>query len=110
MGELDRFSGVPTMAGQGRQCDRLRPQRDGVIGGHNALVVQAETAGQIEAAGQAAEVAGGSGTGEALIVIGAEACEHNVGARIWLALGGTAEAEPFLKPTKSYSANLRDMH
>ncbi len=81
MGEFDRFSGVTTMAGQGWQRDRLRAQGNGVIGGHDALVVQAETADQIEAAGQAAEVAGGVGgeTGEALIVVGAKAGEHNVG-------------------------------
>ena len=81
MGEFDCFSGVTTMAGQGWQRDRLRPQSDGVIGGDDPLVVQAEATGEIEAAGQAAEVAGslGGGTGEALVVVGAEAGQHNVG-------------------------------
>ena len=52
-----------------------------MIGGDHTLVVQAEAAGQIEAAGQAAEVGSrfGRGTGEALIVIGAEDGEHGVG-------------------------------
>src|SRR5258708_39560614 len=52
-----------------------------MVGGDNALVVQGEAAGQIEAAGRAAKVGGGvgGGTGEALIVIGAEASEHGVG-------------------------------
>src|SRR5258708_30544370 len=52
-----------------------------MVGGEDALIVQAEAAGQIEAAGQAAKVGGGvgGGTGEALIEIGAEASEHGVG-------------------------------
>src|SRR5260370_41676749 len=52
-----------------------------MVGGDDALIVQAEAAGQIEAAGQAAKVGGGvgGGTGEALIEIGAEASEHGVG-------------------------------
>ena len=69
------------MAGQGGHRDRLRPQSDGVIGGYGPLVVQAEAAGEIEASGQAAEVASGlgGGTGEALVVVGARADEHNLG-------------------------------
>ena len=81
MGEFDGFSGVAAMAGQGRQRDGMRAQGDGVVGGDHALVAQAEAAGQIEAAGQGAKVASGvgGGTGEALVVVGAEAGEHGVG-------------------------------
>src|SRR5258708_17914782 len=52
-----------------------------MVGGDNALVVQGEAAEEIEAAGRAAKVVGGvgGGTGEELIVIGAEASEHGVG-------------------------------
>src|SRR5258708_16376394 len=52
-----------------------------MVGGDNALVVQAEAAGQSEAAGRAAKVGGGvgGGTGEAVIEIGGEAREHGVG-------------------------------
>ena len=83
MGEFDGFSGIAAMAGQGWQGDGVRAQGDGVIGGDDALIVQAEAAGEIEAARQAAEVAGGfgGGTGEALVVVGAEAGEHGVGLR-----------------------------
>jgi hypothetical protein len=81
MGEFDRFSGVTAVAGQGWQRDRVRAQGDGVIGGHDTLVVQAEAAGQIEAARQGAEVADGFGGGtcETLVVVGAKAGEHEVG-------------------------------
>src|ERR1700730_15242948 len=52
-----------------------------MVGGNDALVVQAEAAGEVEAAGQAAKVRNriGGGTGEALVVIGAEASEHGIG-------------------------------
>ena len=52
-----------------------------MVGGNDALVVQAEAAGQVETAGQAAKVRNrmGGGTGEALVVIGAEASENGVG-------------------------------
>src|SRR5260221_1652126 len=52
-----------------------------MIGGNDALVVQAEAAGEVEAAGQAAKVRIriGGGTGEALVVIGAEASELGIG-------------------------------
>jgi hypothetical protein len=65
MGEFDGFSGVAAMAGQRRQSDHVRAEGDGVIGVNDALVVQAEAAVEIEAAGQAAEVANrvGGGTG-----------------------------------------------
>jgi hypothetical protein len=45
-----------------------------VVGGDDALVAQTETAGEIEAARQGAEIAHGfgGGAGEALVVIGAE--------------------------------------
>src|SRR5450432_1276525 len=52
-----------------------------MVGGHDPLVAQAEAAGEIEAARQAAEVGSGvgGGTGEALVVVGTEAGEHGVG-------------------------------
>ena len=92
MGEFDRFSGIAAMAGQGRQGDEVGAQGDGVIGGDDASIMQAEAASEIEAARQGAEVARGigGGTGEALVIVGAEAGEHGVG------LGqsrGTGEAE-----------------
>jgi hypothetical protein len=43
------------------------------MGADDALIAQAEAAGEIEAAGQRAEVARGDGAGEALVVVGAEA-------------------------------------
>ena len=63
-----------------------------MIGGDDASIVQAEAAGEIEAAGQGAEVARGigGGPGEALVVIGAEAGEHGVG---FGQSGGTGEAK-----------------
>ena len=63
-----------------------------MVGGDDALVVQAEATGQIEAAWQGAEVARGlgGGTGEALVVVGAEAIEHGVGLRQG---GGAGEAK-----------------
>ncbi len=90
--ELDGFASVAAVSGQRGQRDRVRAQSDGVIGGDGTLIVQAEAAGQIEAAGQAAEVAGGigGGTGEALVVIGAKAGEHGVGL---LQSHGLGEAE-----------------
>ena len=74
MGEFDGFSGIATMAGQWGQRDRVCAQDDSVIGVDEALILQAEAAGQIEATGQAAKVANriGGGTGEALIVVGPE--------------------------------------
>ena len=67
-------------------------QGKGVVGGDDALIAQAEAAGQIEATGQGAKVARGvgGGAGEALVVVGAEAGEHGVG---WLQSGGLSEAE-----------------
>src|SRR5208283_3661914 len=78
--------------GQGRQGDGMRAERDGVIGGDDAPIAQAEAAGEIEAARQGAEVAGGGGGGasEALVVVGAEAVEHGVG---FGQSGGAGEAE-----------------
>jgi hypothetical protein len=63
-----------------------------VIGGHDPLVAQAEAAGEVEAAGQAAKVGSGigGGTGEALIVVGAEAGKPGVGLRQG---GGAGEAK-----------------
>src|ERR1019366_2182692 len=58
----------------------------------HALVAQTEAAGEIEAARQGAEVAGGvgGGAGKALVVVGAEASEHGVGL---LQGGGAGETE-----------------
>jgi len=80
MRELDRFSGIAATAGPGRQGDGVRSQSDGVIGGDDALIVQAEAAGKIKAARQGADVASGvgGGTGEVLVGIGAEAGEYGV--------------------------------
>src|SRR5664280_3578960 len=92
MGEFDGFSGVAAMTGQGRQRDGVRAEGDGVIGGDDALIAQAEAAGEIEAAGQGAEIASGvgGGPGEALVVVVAEAGEHGVGL---LQSGGVGEAK-----------------
>ena len=81
MGEFDGFCGVTAVAGQGWQGDGVPTQGDGVIGIDDALIMQCETAGQIETTGQRAEVAGGlgGGTGEALVVVGAELLKHGVG-------------------------------
>src|SRR5450432_3943445 len=51
-----------------------------MVGGHDPLVAQAEAAGEIEAARQAAEVGSGvsGATGEALAVVGTEAREAGV--------------------------------
>ena len=63
-----------------------------MIGGDDALIVQGQAAGEIKAARQGAEVANGFGgrTGEALVVIGAEAGEHGVGFGQG---GGTGESK-----------------
>src|ERR1019366_7387184 len=92
MGEFHGFSGVAAMAGQGRQREGVGAQRGGCASGHDALIAQAEAAGQIEATGQGAKVARGvgGGAGEALVLVGAEAIEHDVGL---LQSGGTGEAE-----------------
>ncbi len=97
MGEFDGFSGIAAMAGQGRQGDGVGAQGDGVIGGDDAPIVQAEAAGKIEAARQAAEVAHGigGGTGEALVVIGREAGERCVG----IGQGGGASEAQFADET-----------
>ena len=52
-----------------------------MVGADDALVVQAQATGKIEAARQAAKVARGvgGGAGEALVVIGTNAGEHGVG-------------------------------
>ncbi len=64
-----------------------------MIFGDHALVVQGqETTGKVEAAGQAAEVAGGlgGGTGEAAVIVGTEVFQHEVGLGHG---GGLQEAE-----------------
>jgi microcystin degradation protein MlrC len=70
----------------------VRAQGDDMIGCDDALIVQAQAAGQIEAAGQGAEVASrvGGGVGEALVVVPAKASEHDIGLR---QSGGLGEAE-----------------
>src|SRR5260370_4613506 len=70
----------------------MRAQRDDVVGADHALVAQAETAGEIEAAWQGAKVAGGVGwgAGKAQVVVGAEALEHGVGL---FQSGGAGETE-----------------
>src|SRR5208337_1818966 len=92
MRKFHRLTGVAAMSGQGRQRDGMRAQGDGVVGSDDALITQAEAAGEIEAAGQGAEVAGGlgGGTGKALVVVGTEALEHGVGL---LQGGGAGEAK-----------------
>jgi hypothetical protein len=81
MRELNGFSRVTAMSGQGRQRDGERAQGNGVVGSDDTLIVQTEAAGKVEAARQAAKVGSGVGGGtcEALVVIGAEASEHGVG-------------------------------
>jgi hypothetical protein len=81
MGEFDGFSGVAAVAGQRGQRDDVRAQGNGVIGIDHALVVQAQAAVEIEAAGQTAEVANrvGGGRGEALVVVGAKLFQNGVG-------------------------------
>ena len=58
-------------------------QGDSVVGADDALVLQAETTSQIEAAGQGAKVTRGIGRRacEALVVVGTEAGQHNIGLR-----------------------------
>jgi hypothetical protein len=92
MGEFEGFSSVAAMSGRGWQGDGLGAQGDGVIGGDDPLVAQAEAAGEVEAARQGAEVVRGigSGTGEAQVVVDAEEGEHGVG--LWQR-GSTGEAE-----------------
>src|ERR1019366_4757855 len=96
MGEFDGFSGVAAMTGQGRQRDGVRAEGDGVIGGDDALIAQAEAAGEIEAAGQGAEIAsggrGGPGRapGEGLVGVVAKAGGAGVGL---LPSGGVGEAK-----------------
>lgn len=52
-----------------------------MIGSHDALIVQAQTASQIKAPWQGPKITSGLGGGarEAVIVIGAEALQHGVG-------------------------------
>ena len=52
-----------------------------MVRSHDALIVQAQAAGQIEAAWQSTKIASGIGgkMREAAIVLGAEALQHGVG-------------------------------
>ena len=52
MGEFDGFSGVATRAGQKGQSDGMGAESYGVVGSDDALIVQAEAAGEIEATGK----------------------------------------------------------
>jgi hypothetical protein len=63
------------MAGNG-----ARAEGDGVIGGDDALITQAEAASKIEAAEQEAKGASGIGgwPGEALVLVGAEPDERGL--------------------------------
>jgi hypothetical protein len=92
MGECNGVSGGAARAGQGRQRDRVGAQGHGVVGSDDALIAQAEAAGEIEAAGQGADGAGdsGGGVGEALVGVGTELGEHGVGLRQG---GGAGEAQ-----------------
>jgi hypothetical protein len=92
MEKFDGFSAVAAVAGKRRQRDRPRAQSDRVIFGYDALVMQGQTAVEVEAARQAAEVAGGlgGGTGEAAVVVGAEVFQHDVGL---VQSGGLREAK-----------------
>ena len=68
------------------------PRGNDVVGGDHALIAQTEATSQIEAAGQAAKVAGGVGgeAGKALVVVGAEAGEHGIS---FCQSGGASEPE-----------------
>ena len=92
MGEFDGFSGIAAGAREGWQGEGMRAEGDGVVGGDDAPVLQAETAGEMEASRQAAKVRSGvgGGVGEALVIVGAEPGEHGVGL---FDGGGLGEAE-----------------
>ena len=70
----------------------MRTQGDDVIRPDDALIVEAQAAGQIETAGQRAEVANGFGgrMGEALVVVGTKQSEHRIGI---LQGGGASQAQ-----------------
>ena len=95
MGELDGFAGVAARARQGRQGDDMSAESYGVVGGDDALIVQAETTGEIEAARETAKVRSrvGGGAGEALVIVGAELGEHGVGLFQSWGLGETEFAD-----------------
>ena len=69
------------MAGQRWQRDGVGAQGDDVVGSDDALVVQTQAAGEIEAVRQGAKVASGigGGAGEALVVVGTKLAEHGIG-------------------------------
>ena len=92
MGQFDGLASVSALARQGWQRNGERAQGDGVIGGDDALVPQAEAASEIEAARQRAEVARGFGGGarETLVVGDAESGQYGVGL---LQGGGVDQAE-----------------
>jgi hypothetical protein len=81
MRKFDGFSSVAALPGQRRQRDGVSAHGDCLIGTDDAPIAQAETAGEIKAAGQGAKVGSGveGGASEASIVVGAEAGEHGVG-------------------------------
>ena len=61
-----------------------------MVGADHTLVAETETAGEIEARGQGAEVALDLAGGEALVVVGVEAGEDLVGG---VEIAGVSEAE-----------------
>jgi hypothetical protein len=81
MREFDRVSGIAALAGAWRQSDGMSSEGDDVIGADDALVAKTEAAGEIEAPGQSAKIAGGVGGGasEALVVVAAKSGEHGIG-------------------------------
>ena len=83
MREFEGFASVAALAGQGRQRNGECGQGNGVVGGDDAQVAQAEAASPIEAAQQGAEVANGigGGAGETLVVVDAELGQYGVGLR-----------------------------
>jgi hypothetical protein len=58
MRKFDGVSGVAAPAGTWGQSNGVGTEGDDVIGADDALVAKTETAGEIEAAGQSAKIAG----------------------------------------------------
>jgi hypothetical protein len=92
VGEFHGIPGIAAFGGQRWKRDGVGPESDDVVGADHALIAKAETAGEIEARGEGAEVALGlaSRDGEALVVVGAKAGEDLVGR---VEMAGVGEAE-----------------
>ena len=77
-----------------------------MIGANDALIAQAEAAGEIEATRQGAKVTGGLGgrTGEALVVVGTELVEHGIGL---LQSGGRARRSSLTTPSAVFVTHYR---